>query len=92
MVKGSNFKIGIGLHYGEVLAGLIGSSKRMEYTIIGSTVNLAARLESETRNLEASIVFSEKFAKQIDPKKLKNISSCRTKVKGFDEEIQVFYS
>lgn len=40
---------GIGLHVGEVIAGNLGSSQRLEFTVVGATVNLACRLESLTR-------------------------------------------
>lgn len=43
--KASELKVGIGMHSGYLVAGNLGSSRRMDYTIIGDTVNVAARLE-----------------------------------------------
>jgi adenylate cyclase len=48
---------GVGLASGPVVAGQIGSPKRLEFTVIGDTVNLAARLEAMTRQVEATLVF-----------------------------------
>ncbi len=52
-------RIGIGVNSGMAIVGNIGSSQRMEYTAVGDTVNLAARLESSTRDLGVDILVSE---------------------------------
>jgi adenylate cyclase len=51
-------RIGIGAHYGSVILGEIGSLRRVEFAVVGDTVNLANRLEALTRRLETAAVIS----------------------------------
>lgn len=51
--------MGVGVHTGEVVAGNMGSENRLNYTVIGDTVNVASRLESETKSVGHSPLFSQ---------------------------------
>ena len=53
------FKTGAGLHSGEVVIGNVGSSDKMEYTVLGDTVNLASRLESLNKEHKTKLLMSE---------------------------------
>ena len=52
-------RVGIGIHSGTAVVGNIGSTRRMEYTAVGDTVNVAARLESANKELGTDILVSE---------------------------------
>jgi len=61
-------QIGIGVHCGLVILGTIGSSERMDSTVLGLTVNLAKRLEELTKSLKVSMLISDEVARQLpDP-------------------------
>jgi len=60
-------RIGIGINTGEVIAGNIGSHRHMDFTVIGDVVNIAARLESLTRELDADIIVGPETYQEISP-------------------------
>jgi adenylate cyclase len=74
------FEIGIGINTGSVVAGYLGSSKAMQYTVIGAPVNLAARLCSQAKGMQVIVseptwlrVRDQFEARELDPVKPKGI-------------------
>ena len=59
----SKLSIGIGVNHGEVIVGNIGHPQRMEFTVLGDGVNLAARLESATKQFHTDILVGEQVEK-----------------------------
>lgn len=56
---------GIGLHFGVIVAGNIGSSERLEYTIIGDSVNTVTRIEGLTRGRQVRALLSDEFVREL---------------------------
>lgn len=83
--------IGIGLHTGNVMLGMIGEEKRLEGTVIGDVVNFSARLESLTKVYGSSILLSSDTLISLDdPNKYHYRFIDKVRVKGKTEAVSVF--
>ncbi|MEW5821862.1 MAG: adenylate/guanylate cyclase domain-containing protein, partial [Cyanobacteriota bacterium] len=87
--KYKEIKIGVGIHTGELIVGNIGSSKRMEYSALGDTVNLSSRLEGLNKEFDTRIIVSEDTYDIVKDKfNFKYLAS--KKVKGREKEVNIY--
>lgn len=81
-------EVGIGVHTGELVAGNIGIPERMEYTVIGDTVNVSARLEGMTRQLGHRILVSGATAALLEGVALRELEPVA--VRGRSQPVRVY--
>lgn len=84
---GAALRFGIGLHWGEVEFGNIGTRERLDFTVIGPAVNLASRLQELTKSLDTPILASAEFA-AASSRALRDLGT--RAVRGMAAEIGVF--
>jgi adenylate cyclase len=88
--RDESFRIGVGLNSGVVMAGNVGSEKRLEYTAIGDTTNTASRIESLTKGTQHMLMLSESTRMMMlrERPELQRIDSMS--VKGRREEVVIW--
>lgn len=65
---GLRFEIGIGIHYGDVLVGDMGHPQHQQFTAIGDAVNVAARIETATKEVGTTLLVSQAVVDQVGPR------------------------
>lgn len=86
---GVEVDVGVGLHTGTLIAGNIGSDRKMEYTVIGDTVNVANRVESLNQKMRTNVLISQECYKATgDVFAVRELP--RMHVKGKAEPLQVY--
>jgi len=87
------FRIGIGIHTGEAVVGNFLAGKRSQFTALGDTVNLAARLQTATKELCATVIVSETAKEEAEPllgKYVTFLDRGMLTVKGREQPVRVY--
>ena len=83
--------VGIGLNTGEVVVGNMGSDQRFDYSCLGDAVNLAARLEGQSKEYGVPIILGEETAKRMD-KEFALVELDNIAVKGKEDSVKIYTS
>ncbi len=81
---------GIGLHFGEVIAGNLGSSQRLEFTVVGASVNVTSRLEGLTRLFPEHPILVSGDLLALLPEELEVLPLGSHRIKGWPVPLEVF--
>jgi class 3 adenylate cyclase len=87
---GGELRIGIGINTGKVIAGTIGGAGKLEFTLIGDTVNVAARVEQLTKTTDDAILLTQQCVDALPSRPLGLIDRGFHALKGKSASVQIF--
>ena len=91
VARGKMIDIGIGVHSGKAIAGIIGSNDRYEYTFIGDVVNTANRLDGLTKRLGYKVIISQEAFMQLNADEKERFTDLGIhKIRGKTEKVHVY--
>jgi adenylate cyclase len=85
----SGLRIGVGVNSGSVVAGAIGGAGRLNFSVIGDAVNIAARVEAQTRQLDDDVLITADTRQRLHDQ-IELTSRGRQRLRGVEDPIELF--